>query len=364
MLESDKLPLLGKLLILFGCISVALSYVAWRDSRANNPLPTTIATMQARGYLKCGVASNLPGLSVVNRDSVLTKTESLKPIDKSLILYSDSAGLEADICRAVAIGLFGTTENTLYYHLADGNWDTRMASVVDGTIDLLIRQVAIQPELGSTHEVDFSSIVYFDRMALLTKKEISSTEKSHLYRKDICVVENSYTASAAQTYSNNFKLDWKFNHKGPIRSYDQALSKLINNDCDAIMGRFSILYGASIKNPEVSEHHLHDLTGTPSMPTVGVVANSAYQFKGLVNHSIWTLMRAEATGQSSTNVSPEYNANFWYGNELNPDYPRRIIQQLGNYSDIYKRHFAEALPAAGPNSHYFISSSGRLLAPR
>jgi len=367
MLESAKLSLLGKLLIFLGIVSVASSYWVWRDNRVTEHQSVSMAAMQARGYMKCGVASNMPGLSVVNRNSLVTKTDSLSQSDRKLSLYSESTGLEADICRAVSIGLFGTSENTLYFHMADGNWDTKMKSVVDGTIDLLVRQVAIQPELGSSHDVDFSSVVYFDRIALLTSKEISSAADPQLNNRNICVMKNSYTAGVADAYSKQLGLGWEIsssNSEGLIRNPVQALSSLANEECDGIVSRFSILYSASVKNPEVGDYQLFDLIDTPSIPTVGVLADSAYQFKGLVNHSIWTLMRAEASEQSSATVSPEYNANFWLGKKLNPDHPRRIIQQLGNYSEVYELHFGDAMPDAGPNSHYSISTAGRLLAPR
>jgi len=367
MLESAKLSLLGKLLIFVGLISMVSAYWVWKDSRITKQTPTTIASMQSRGYMKCGVASNMPGLSVVNRNSIITKTDSLIPADRKLKLYSDSTGLEADMCRAVAIGLFGTSVNTLYYHIEDGSWDAKMNSVVAGTIDLLIRQVAIQSELGSSHEVDFSAVVYFDRIVLLTNSRIHSAEDPQLNGKKICVINNSKTAGVTLAYSKKLNNGWKVissSAEGPIESAVQAVRSLLSRDCFGVVNRFSILYSALVKNPEYGDYQLLDLIDTPSIATVGVVASSAYQFKGLVNHSIWTLMRAEATGQSSEKVSPGYNANFWLGKKLNSDHPRRIIQQVGNYNEIYKIHFGDAMPETGPNSHYSVSTSGRLIAPR
>lgn len=364
MFENDRLSLLGKLLIITGVITTVLSYFLWKN---NNHISnfTTLASIQDRGYLKCGVASNSPGLSIVDRNSILTAKERLRATDKELTLYTESVGLESDLCRAVAIGLFGTSENTLFFHVADGNWNTRMESVVNDDIDLLIRQVAIQPELGSTHPVDFSPVVYYDRMALLASNTISDSKS--LKGISICALQNTQPESAAQHYTEKHNLDWRLvsSHADEfIQSYNHAVDALLSATCEAIAGRFSSLYSLAVNNKKVSDYHLLDLPDTASVPTVAVVKNSSHEFKALVNHSIWTLIRAVVNRQSFTKVSPEYNANYWRANKLNTDYPRRIIQQLGNYSDIYQRHFADIQSDAGPNTHYFISEKGRLQAPR
>lgn len=368
MLATNHLEVLGKVLIVAGVVSIASSLFFWQNrGQAHSEVPP-LASIQQRGYIKCGVASNRPGLSVINTESRVTTNSALSPDDQKLTLYTDSIGLEADMCRAVSIGLFGTDEDHLYFHVADGNWNSRMNSIVDGTIDILFRQAAIQPEMGTTHPVDHGPVVYFERIVLLAAKTQATANDSGLSGKRICAIANSFSETIAREYTQRLNRGWvfadNFNPPAKYRNYSELLDALLSGQCDAIAGRFATLHTGIMNRNTLKDFHLLSLPKSTPVPTVGVVSSKAYLFNQLASHAIWTLLRAEASEQTAETVPLDFNSSYWILQGLDSEYPARIIQQLGNYSEIYQRHFGATLPDAGPNTHYSLTTEGRLIAPK
>lgn len=368
MLEANRIDLLGKLLIVAGVVCIASAVYFWQTGSQNRHQAHYLQKIQQRGYLKCGVASNRPGLSVVDTNSIVTAINTLAASDQELTLYKESTGLESDMCRAVAIGLFGATEGHLYFKAIDGNWNTRMNSVIDGSIDILFRQTGVQPELGSTHQVDHGPVVYFERIVLMTPAQINSADDKQLSDKRICAITNSFSEDVALDYSarqgHNWTLPESFQPAVTFKTYTELLESLQNGLCDAIAGRFSTLQTININKNMSGEYQLLSLANTTPLPTVAVVPIKAWQLRQLAIQSVWTLLRAEVSGQTSESVQPAFNSLYWQQHGLDADYPRRIIQQLGNYSQIYQQHLGTTLPDAGPNTHYALTSEGRLIAPK
>ena len=71
-----------------------------------------------RGYVICGTKANFPGFS-----------------EKKFVEFEDRwVGFDADICRAIAVAVFGDVD-AIDYVVVDGR--TRFEFLIDGTIDVL-----------------------------------------------------------------------------------------------------------------------------------------------------------------------------------------------------------------------------------
>ena len=74
--------------------------------------------MLERGYVICGTKANFAGFS-----------------EKKMVDVEDRwVGFDADICRAVAVAVFGDVD-AIEYVIVDGR--TRFEFLIDGTIDVL-----------------------------------------------------------------------------------------------------------------------------------------------------------------------------------------------------------------------------------
>jgi len=326
-----------------------------------------LESIQQRGYVKCGVANNRYGFSVAD---VNTKAvpENIHPSDHDLDLYENSTGLEADMCRAIAIGLFGGYEGYLYFHSLDGPWNERMTAVTNGTVDILFRGTGLYSEVSLKNNVDISPVIYFEPIVLLTSKLISNAHSPELQNANICSMKSTFSENAAQAYSQQFERNWtmpiNFSPEPlQLTSYAQALESLQSNQCVAISGRLASLQTIIINKQLEDQYHLLPLRNIDSIPVIGVIASEQPAWRDLVSHSIWTPMKAQAQGKTAKNVPSRFNNNYWSLAKLDVTNPSLIVQTLGNYAEMYQRNFGRLNIPAGPNNHYLSHNDGRLITP-
>ncbi len=290
------------------------------------------------------------------------------PADQSLELYESSAGLEADMCRAIAVGLFGSYENHVYFHSLDGSWNERMTAVTSGTVDILFRGTGLQNEVGITHDVDMSPVIYFERTVLLSSNTIDHAHSPLLHNANICSLSSSFSENAALDYSQQLELNWTvpvnfLPEPMTFSSYAQAFESLKSNQCYAIAGRLASLKTMMVNKQLDDQYHLVALRITDSIPVVGVIMADQPQWHELVNQSIWTPIKAQAQGKTAKNVPNQFNQHYWSKVKLDNINASLIVQSLGNYAEIYDRHFGRLQIPAGPNNHYLAHPDGRLISP-
>jgi len=326
-----------------------------------------LETIQKRGYVKCGVASNRQGFSVQDFNSI-AEPSNLQKNDQALNLYEKSDGLEADMCRAIAIGLFGSAAGHLYFHNVDGSWGDRMASVTDGTIDILFRGTGLNTEISITHSVEMSPIIYFEPNVIMTSIDFADATSVGLQNANICSLKSTFSEKSAREYSEQYDLGWVLPEKftpeeNSFDSYETTLVALKADECDAIVGRLASLQTMLTNKKLQDTYHVVGLRANDSLPVVGVVVSEQPDWRELVNQSIWTPIKAQAKGINSDNVTIQFNDKYWTAEQLDSVNPSRIIKTLGNYAEMYQRHFGELAIPSGANNHYTAHPDGRLTAP-
>lgn len=326
-----------------------------------------LQTIAQRGYVKCGVASNRYGFSVAN-NSTKVLPENLHSSDQTLELYESSTGLESDMCRAIAIGLFGSSEGHLYFHSLDGSWTERMTAVTNGTVDIMFRGTGLQNEVGLTHNVDMTPVIYFEPTVLLTSNMISSAKSPELQNANICSLKSSFSENAALAYSRQFERNWSvpisfFPEPMQFKSFAQALEALQANQCIAISGRVASLQTLILNKQLEAQYHLLALRNSDTIPVVGVLKGEQPEWRELVSQAVWTPMKAQAQGKTAKTVANQFNNAYWTKAKLDDINPSLIVQNLGNYAEMYQRHFGRLNLPTGPNNHYLSHPEGRLIAP-
>jgi len=350
------------------CYLAALLFILLKPNSNDTPTDVSLLeSIQQRGYIKCGVANNRYGFSVADINSKAS-TEAMHESDHNLDLYKTSVGLEADMCRAIAIGLFGSHEGYLYFVSLDGSWDERMTAVTNGTVDILFRGTGLQSEVGLKHNVDMSPVIYFEPIVLLTSNKISSARAPELLNAKICSLAYTFSENAALAYSHELKRNWTvpadFSPEAmQFKSFAQALESLQSNRCDAVSGRLASLQTLMINKKLDDQYHLLALRNIDSIPVIGVTKSDQPAWRDLVSQSIWTPMKAQAQGLTSKNVPIQFNNNYWSVANLDSVNPSVIVQTLGNYAEMYQRHFGRLSIPSGPNNHYLSHPEGRLVAP-
>lgn len=325
--------------------------------------------VKARGRLLCGTNGELPGFSQK---------------DKPTGTYN---GFEADFCRVIATAIFGDRSKVEFIPLTAEN---RFDAVVLGTVDVLIRNTTwtatrdvgmISPTLGKIR-LDFGPTLFHDGQRFMVHQglKINGTQLdvsgvANLVGKRICVIDGTTTV-----------LNLKDQFKARGLEYTAVIGKDANEafafyeagECDAITSDSSQLISRreSLNNPASNIILDEQISREPLGP---VFIENDSQWRDVVSWSIFATIYGEELGVDSTNAAQLINApnpdiQRLLGSQgsigtdlgLSNDFALRIIQEVGNYEEIYLRNLGPTTPYKldrGPNKAWNKGQGGVLSSP-
>ena len=139
---------------------------------------STLAEIRSKGKLSCGVGGQIRGFSHRQGE------------DSSA--SSDYSGLEALLCKAIAISVFGHWQDRISWFETD--IDSRFESLRNGVVDVLLRNTTWTSEREAMLGVSFGPVYYHDGQKILTKVEYSIDSHIGLADKSICVMPSGSTS--------------------------------------------------------------------------------------------------------------------------------------------------------------------------
>src|SRR5215467_6648092 len=203
-------------LVLFGMMFAAVVDVC-AESR--------LQRVRARGYLVCGVESGVAGFATVDAQGRY-------------------AGLDIDMCRAVAAAIFGSDQKVRFVETA--TLDQFLSS---NDIDIVSRRLtwSLRREgLGLL----FGPVMFYDGQGFLVPRQGSARTVRQLSNQPICVVPGGENEFNLNTY---FKLRNLVLKKVLLRSLDQAGAELSARHCAALSADISELGSVRSTMPDGKE---------------------------------------------------------------------------------------------------------------
>lgn len=306
--------------------------------------------VQARGTLRCGVNSALPGFGSIDADG-------------------NNVGFDVDFCRAIAAAVFGDAEAVEYTTL---NADQRFPALQGGEVDVLIRNTTWSLTRDADLGVDFTVTTFYDGQGYIVRAdEFESVED--LDGGTVCVTSGTTTelnladdfARRGLTYTANV-----------FSETADSFGTFVEGACDAYTSDKSQL--ASLRSAEPNPDDYVILADTISKEPLGpsVRANDS-DWRDVVMWTVFAMIEAERLGINQENVDDmleEDNIDIQRllgtGEEdlgallgLPQDFGYQIISQVGNYADVYERHLTPiGIEREGTlNAHW--SEGGLMYAP-
>lgn len=342
-------------------------YLGW----VNLP-KSTLAEVKARGYLRCGVNGTLPGFSVQKTDA-----------DEDGY-YSAAEGFDADFCRVIAIAIFGTAEGKVQFlNLTSriGTLNERFLALRNGKVDVLLRNTSWTPSRDAEQNVDFGAITFYSYQTFLVRKKSNIKKLADLAGKTICVLPGTTTGDNLEILRETIPLE-PVTERNTIdfESNQDASDAFFTNYCDALTSDYEQLRANLANSPNREDYEI--LAESVSDEMIGpAVRENDSQWRDVVNYAVWTTQYAEQQGITQKNVNqfdessslsvkvflgiddPRITRHL--GNKLGlpPDFAQKIIEQIGNYEDIYQRNLGDILPERGLNQLWVLNHQGRLFAP-
>jgi general L-amino acid transport system substrate-binding protein len=321
---------------------------------ALSALPASAATLdevKERGHLQCGVDGGLPGFSA--------------PDDEG-----NMAGIDADLCRAIAAAVFGDATAVKYTNLTAKE---RFTALTSAEIDVLSRNTTDTLTRDTTLGVDFTYYNYIDGQGFLVKKDLGVSSAMELSGAKICVQAGTTTELNLADYFRVNNMEFE-----PV-VYDSSVQTREGFDggsCDALTSDKSQL--AAIRTELSNPDGAIILPETISKEPLGPVTRQGdAQWHDIVRWTLFALINADEYGVTSENVddmkanSDNPNVRRMLGVEgtmgenlgLGPDWAYNAIKQVGNYDELYQRNVAPlGIPREG-SVNALWTEGGVLYAP-
>lgn len=280
-----------------------------------------------RGYLQCGVSTEVPGFSSVDAKG-------------------HWSGFDVDFCRAVAVATLGDASKVDFLPLAAGEAYTALLS---GKVDLLSRQAEWTFTRDSALSVHFVGVSYYDSQGFLVLNRLGAQSVRDLKKARACVAVDSDEAVRLLDYSDRNFMDLR---TVPYESWDLAI-RGFGGACDIISLKKSRLYG--IQKEMTSSRAAEILDEEISKEPLGpVVRQGDDVWFNIVRWTLFAMINGEELGITMDNVEDMKISNSlvikrFFGLEgnrgngvgLEDDWAAEIIRQVGNYGEVFERNLGE-----------------------
>ena len=299
----------------------------------------TLKNVQKKGFLRCGVSQGVPGFS--NPDAAGSWT-----------------GIDVDVCRAVAAAVLGDANKVKFTGLTAKE---RFTTLNAGEIDVLSRNTTWTLTRDADLSLTFVGVNFYDGQGFMVRKSsgITSVEQ---FKNGISACTN--TGTTTELNMRDF-----FDSRGisyePVafEKADEVVAAYDAGRCDTYTTDKSGLAAQRTKMSNPDDHLT--LPETISKEPLGpVVRQGDHVWEDIVRWSLNTMIEAEEYGITSANADSMKTSNNpaikrLVGSEgglgekigLDNDWSLRIIKQVGNYGESYKRNLGDSgiLPDRGPN---------------
>lgn len=313
----------------------------------------TLAAIQGRGNIICGVNGQLPGFSFLDPDGNFT-------------------GFDADFCRALAAAVFGDASKVEF---RPATTQERFTILQTGEIDVLIRNTTWTLVRDSELGLNATATTFYDGQGIMVPADSGITTLQDLEGGTICVQKGTTTelnladvmATEGVTYT-----------PAVFEDVNATYGAYGEGRCDAATSDKSQLVAvAKGLLPDPDNHVVMDVTLSKE-PLGPVVRHGDDQWFDIVRWVIFATIAGEEYGVSSANVdevrgsteNPEVKRLLGLEGDLGlklgltNDWAYNVLKLVGNYAEIYDRNLgpdtATTIPR-GLNSLY--TDGGVLYSP-
>jgi general L-amino acid transport system substrate-binding protein len=298
---------------------------------------STLESVKAAGKVKCGVTTGLAGFGAPNDQGVW-------------------AGLDIDLCKAVAAAVLGDPSKVEYKPLSA---EQRFTALQSGEVDFLARNSTWTLSRDTQLALDFVAVNYYDGQGFMVRKDLGVSSAKELKGATVCVQEGTTTEKNLGDFDKANNLGMQ-----PVKfkENDQARSAYDEGRCDAYTTDASGLAGerTALKNPDDNIILPEIISKEPLGP---VVRHGDNQWADIVRWTHYVTLIAEEKGITQANVDEVKKANgtdnpnadgeiqrmlgitekMGEGMGLSNDWAYNIIKAVGNYGEIFDRN-------VGPNT--------------
>ncbi|MAK64500.1 MAG: amino acid ABC transporter substrate-binding protein [Maricaulis sp.] len=312
----------------------------------------TLAAVQERGYLRCGVNPGQMGMSMANA-------------------AGQWVGMSADLCRAIAAATLGDPNANEFVPVTAGN---RFEALRNGQIDVLLRNTTWTFTRDATQGTQFIGPFFVDEEKVMVSRDSGIEDLSQLHERTVCVIAGgpSEVIMRDLAFSANAQINIV-----PVGSAEQYRQAYLEGRCAGISDGQAALQALRVALPDPDNHIFIGERLAYSPLSIGVregddrwadivrwtfYALATAETFDVTQDSVGSLMPGRAMPALYRMLNPDAGSADALG--LEPDWARRAIQAAGNLEEIYNRAFGPDTPMAierGPSGLW--QDGGMILPP-
>jgi len=311
----------------------------------------TLDAVRERGFLICGATNPLPGFAQMDAEGRWS-------------------GFDVDLCRGIAAAVFGDPDLIEFRSLRG---EARFAPLQTGAVDVLTRNGPWTQRRDTLYGASYVAPSFYDGQAFMVPQSLGFVSAYELDDVSICVVDSSGDLERMEEFF--FANQATYTEVVYEDVADLAVAYVAGR-CQAVSASARQLQAIRRALPDPASHRV--LPERISKELMGpVVREGDDQWFNIVKWTMFALIDAEEVGITSLNIDSLAAARTPavrrilgvegdYGKPLGlkPEFMSNVIRAIGNYAELYDRHFGPQTGAAllrGQNALW--SNGGLLYAP-
>ena len=288
----------------------------------------TLADVQARKILNCGVDPGLPGFSV-----------------------SDDGrnwhGFDVDYCRAIAAAVLGDASAVNFVPVSARQ---RFTMLQAREIDVLIRDTAWTMARDTTYGLNFTGVTYYNGQGFMVPTSLGVNSGLQLTGARVCVESGSAAEVAVAAFFQTRGMTYT---AVPVDSAAKQQEAYETDACNVYTGDLVTLHAARLTLAQPDANLV--LPDVLSKEAYGpLVIDNDPRWFNIVRWVHFALVNAEELGVTSQNVDTMasgtnaevrqllgQDGEFGKGIGLSNDWAAAAIRQAGNYGEIFDRNLGD-----------------------
>ena len=301
----------------------------------------TLATVIARGVLKCGISGSAVGFSETQADGSAT-------------------GFDSDYCRAIAAAVLGDATAVEYTALTAAQ---RFEALKNNEIDVLIRNSTWTQSRDTDIGVDFVATTFYDGQQLMGNPETISglTPDSGFEAIDGATVCTNAGTTTEKNITEGAQVAGVSITLETVEQFPEAMDKFKAGTCDLVTTDGSGLFGnraaeVAAGTPGAENWVIFPSSPISKEPLGPVVRQNDSQWFDVINWVVFATFIADENGVTSASIDADMEktpglARLFGVDEgelqtkmgLPKDAFYQSIKQVGNYGEIFDRNLTGPL---------------------
>ena len=285
-----------------------------------------LAAVQERGSLICGGNDTLPGFGIVDD-------------------AGEYSGFDIDYCRVVAAAVLGDANAVEFVPLTA---EARFTALQSGEIDVLIRNTTWTATRDGVEGANFLFTTFYDGQGMMVPADTGFTTLEDLADASICVLSGTTTELNLTSVFNARNIPFTpvvFEDNTQLRpAYEEGQCEAWTSDASQLAA-----FKATIEGEGGAEQFI--MAEVISKEPLGpVVADGDTEWAQAVNWAVMATVQAWEFGLDSSTIGSYagddpnvlrfvgQSDGFDPGLGLPADFAVQVVEQVGNYEEIYNEH--------------------------